>query len=79
LSSPDEVKRLAAIASERAAEAGNRHAGATFRPLTESEITSILSRSPGARFRPLTESETEAIIGPDLLAQVAASAGTLRS
>jgi hypothetical protein len=70
-----EVKRLAAIASERAAEAEKRHGAATFRPLTESEIASNLSRSPGARFRPLSKPETETIVGTELLAQVAASAG----
>jgi hypothetical protein len=48
------VKRLAAIATARAAEASPR---------------------AGPSFRPLTESEAEAIVGAELLAQVAAGAG----
>jgi hypothetical protein len=57
-----EIRRLAAIATERAAEAETRG-------LLKSRQTR------GASFRPLCEAEAEEIVGAELLAQVAAAAG----
>jgi hypothetical protein len=46
--------------------------------ITTARAAETENRLAAVTFRPLTESETEAIVGADLLAQVAASAGALR-